>query len=673
MAVSMKTVMVSATALALSVSVVPQVASAADTGGSATRSTVVSLPGAGLLDVSEKGRQKPLRVRAVVPGKTSGVVVSVRLAQYDSSGGSRTADPAVELDPVTLSARASMRGVFTGKIAGSVLAAAASRVPMGQAALVCVRDVAVSSEGGKPQYEKPLTGAGRTCVRLARRLHTGEGPNALVSGTLQRVRLHKTGARSGTLTYTADGFSFVQDRPDRVAGSVRVRDLLSRKQWSKTFMTAVPTLEAAIEGRTELTTLRLGRPVAVGHGRYQSKVTFPAGKTWTAGKVAGRDVAIFANATKKALRPSDCPTEPRVLESPPLTDVAQEFLDKYHVVLPEPRQPDPPLTDAVGGRLPSSSDFIGALGRTTITAKPGKDYLLLKSRRPEFFNWFLSRGGACDIGYTGPADFREVSTAEQWLRLFGAFNPNSSLMWHEGDTTRTLHFEQSRPRYNKRTGRWTSRIRPLGPSGEMPSTDSVRAYARDHGRTTQLESPWLFLDSTSAGTLATIDENFSIQQTVDDEYIYFKFILQNGRKGWMGLGFHSFMFPADNIIAWLDAQGIPHVWDAYNPGIPTLSFFPSPSPDINPIFITDPNNPYNNKDNILNVQGSNNEELGIITISFQRKLITEDVFDFQLQWNTQFNVNAAYNEDLTFTDIMDANQPSHTKFLGYVMEIPDSP
>lgn len=181
----------------------------------------------------------------------------------------------------------------------------------------------------------------------------------------------------------------------------------------------------------------------------------------------------------------------------------------------------------------------------------------------------------------------------------------------------------------------------------------------------------LTIPSIAFSYLWTIDENFQIEYQVDsqEETINIRFVLKNGARGWMGICFHQFMFPADCIIAWQDDNHVSHALDMYNPGIPTLAFFPAPAQDTNPTLIQPNNNgPFNNKDNLFNIMGTN--ENGILTISFKRKLITQDIFDFQIYPNRQFHVVAAYNRNLVWNAGYNEQQPTHTKIGADVWIIP---
>ncbi len=171
------------------------------------------------------------------------------------------------------------------------------------------------------------------------------------------------------------------------------------------------------------------------------------------------------------------------------------------------------------------------------------------------------------------------------------------------------------------------------------------------------------MDSTNSANLGgevyVLDENFQIRYQVVGSQIEFQFSMYNNFSGWMGLGFHEFMFPADTIVVWMD-NAVPYVWDAYNPGIPTLTFFPGPSPDDNPIFEVPGASPYDNKENVEIVNSSVSN--GVTSITVRRDLVTGDIFDFALSMDRPFRVVTAYNSEQGFINEPDANQPTHTAY-----------
>lgn len=200
--------------------------------------------------------------------------------------------------------------------------------------------------------------------------------------------------------------------------------------------------------------------------------------------------------------------------------------------------------------------------------------------------------------------------------------------------------------------------------GESIAKQRFRSSERpglETGKTAKLYAVW-GSDDNYGGGLRVIDDNFEIQYEVntDDAAIEITFRLSNGHSGWMGLTFGEFMFPGDSIIVWMDESGIPQVWDAYNPGIPTLPTFPAPLEDINPVLVLPNGNPFDNVENVEVVSSSQVD--GVTTITVRRALITQDIFDFQIYPNQTYHVVAAYNTTLPWNPSLDAQQPDHTSY-----------
>lgn len=157
-----------------------------------------------------------------------------------------------------------------------------------------------------------------------------------------------------------------------------------------------------------------------------------------------------------------------------------------------------------------------------------------------------------------------------------------------------------------------------------------------------------------------VDDNLTIHYGTREDTLLLDFVLTNNNDGWMALGFGEFMFPTDTIVVWWDFAGrIPLVWDAYNPGIPTIPNFPAPLEDTN-LYLRDPaGSPLDNKDNLTGVTGV--RAGGTILIHVERLLNTGDIFDFAIEPNMEFNVIAAYNSRLGFnTAGVAPPQPEHT-------------
>lgn len=160
-----------------------------------------------------------------------------------------------------------------------------------------------------------------------------------------------------------------------------------------------------------------------------------------------------------------------------------------------------------------------------------------------------------------------------------------------------------------------------------------------------------------------VDNNFKFDYTVDSDKqtINFLVTIKTCENCWFGWGYHNFMFPADCFIGSFHNSHF-NYFDGYNPGIPTLSFFPAPAPDNAPIFMTQPQNSHNNQQNYqANVLGNQD---GYTTIRIKRALITNDIFDTQFKINGKYQICAAYNPNQAYyTENYNIGQPSHTKTL----------
>ncbi|MCB0333192.1 MAG: hypothetical protein KDD55_06805 [Bdellovibrionales bacterium] len=155
-----------------------------------------------------------------------------------------------------------------------------------------------------------------------------------------------------------------------------------------------------------------------------------------------------------------------------------------------------------------------------------------------------------------------------------------------------------------------------------------------------------------------VDENFNIEYSVTFDTIQLTFIQQNGGTGWMGVAFNEFPFPADTIVAWIDPQDETAIcWDGYNPGIPTLPNFPFPIEDTNPFIRLLAAPPTYNQNNLTVVTSL--RENGVTSITCKRKLITNDIFDFQFRPDMRISVYAAYNNREVYT-LSGVQQPQST-------------
>ncbi len=153
----------------------------------------------------------------------------------------------------------------------------------------------------------------------------------------------------------------------------------------------------------------------------------------------------------------------------------------------------------------------------------------------------------------------------------------------------------------------------------------------------------------------TIDSNYKIEYSVSGNSLYLDFILTNGCTGYMSLSFHEYPYPSDTIVVWWE-ESLQNaiVWDAYNPGIPSISAFPSPMRDDDPIIKIQGNS----KDNRLNVQLISASKTGSeIRISVERPMVTGDIFDYQLYDDRNFYVMGSYNCHNGYINQFNMTQP----------------
>jgi hypothetical protein len=474
---------------------------------------------------------------------------------------------------------------------------------------------------------------GTQCITVRHRKGTPKEANSLFTGMLRNVKMTNGDGAIRYLTFTAQDLAHFADRPARTAEKLPFADLANKPTWRTTFEQSAPVVEVAIDGTTRHVPLRMAAPKSLGDGRYRAKVRFVTSSRLTPASVRGQDLAFFASATPvKKPDPGNCESQ------------SQTLADGY---------------------APGGADFIGSLGDATVTAEPGAGHLLLQSTDPLFFNWYRGSGFGCEARRTGPTDFADLATRAGWGQLFGRINPNSALLWEDGPGTQVLEFEQEMPEYDAASGTWTSKVRPFF-GDEVPSPATVTRFIKKFGTELAVDAPYLFMDSINSVNYGDIvmvaNEDFEVLYSTayDGDLLDLTFQLSNGADGWMGVCFNAFMFPADCIIAWIDPQGQPVVWDAYNPGIPTLSFFPSPTLDDNPILMVQGASPLDNQENV-SITGFTNAN-GVITINLQRKMQTGDIFDFQFETGMQLNVVWAYSSDQIFVNEMDALQPEHTAY-----------
>lgn len=171
--------------------------------------------------------------------------------------------------------------------------------------------------------------------------------------------------------------------------------------------------------------------------------------------------------------------------------------------------------------------------------------------------------------------------------------------------------------------------------------------------------------------LLEVDENYSISIGADPgdlTKLRIAFQLRNGANGWMGLVFNEFMFPADGIFVWYDETSEScNVWDAYNPGIPTLSNFPSPLKDNDPLIKVYPANGLDNQENVEVIDCLAQD--GTIEITVERALDTGDILDFPLEAGDMIRVLAQYNDRQIFINEFGVVQPMYTNQKVFALDL----
>lgn len=199
-----------------------------------------------------------------------------------------------------------------------------------------------------------------------------------------------------------------------------------------------------------------------------------------------------------------------------------------------------------------------------------------------------------------------------------------------------------------------------GPVAYGPGVDlTMTKFA--HGTTPTLYAVWGTAPVVGGNFVG--DENVQFRYMVDDvnQQLIVTIEMLNVPNIWLGLGFHNFMFPADSlVVSFNDAidNGSLQYFDGYNPGIPTLSFFPAPAPDDSPIFKMPNSNQYDNQENWTGEVTYEDEYTRTVTLN--RKLVTNDIFDMQFQINGQYHACAVYNLTQGYnTNDTYMTQPSH--------------
>lgn len=637
-------------------------------GASVSALVSATLVDRGVIDVASNARvdRRPLLVRAQVHQEAAGGKHwRAMIAQYDSVGGRVTRRPLLPPQSVALSIHSDAgtrrdRGALRGKVPWATLRDAGSDIPVGQSVLLCLQSVGSRSgtQSGARTVRDRVPLDGTDCVSVIRRLHSAQRvANALVTGELTGVRVSERGGGSHSMTFGAASVAAFRDRPDpSLQPTIPFTELTRRKVWRRTFGMATPQFQMTRPGSADLVAVDVGRPVSLGGGRYRWRVSASDAERLSAAQVRGRTLTFFGDAA---------PTRPQ----------HQECVAPTKYVRQDP--------------VPVAADFLGEVGSVSITARPNRPYLTLRADRPRSFHWFRSAPD-CRFPLVAATDFASLSREAAWREAFGTIRPNSSLVWRDGKGgEHVMTFEQQRPRWDAAAKTWTSRVRPLIDS-VVPSKESVRRFIARYGRELQLRSADLYVDSTnsatnggeyiivsddgtragdevSASTLFVVDQDFQFDYIVDTttQELVVTFQIKYIDEGWFGLGYHAFMFPSDNFVgSWNPAEndGQFSYFDGYNPGIPTLPFFPAPAPDTDPIFVSDGSDIFDNQNNYTCEETTTGTQFR--TVECRRKLITNDIFDIQFKIDGIYPICAVYNLTQGFyTSTTDISQPSHTKVL----------
>ncbi|MFY9330495.1 MAG: hypothetical protein WAO41_02315, partial [Candidatus Nanopelagicales bacterium] len=297
------------------------------------------------LNPDAPGDHRHLKVQATVVGSADpDPQVTVTMAQYRVRTGDKISTPRVILDPLVLHLSRTSGDVstYTGVVTFADLQVGGARIPYGRRADVCI-DSVVATAGS---VVLPLSAraqnevGGAQCVRLVQRKGAAQVTNALYTGFLTDVTVTKGPGSSRYLNFSADKLALFNDRPVRTARNVHFDDLSGKSAWRRTFDTAAPLVELAVDGTTRHVPVRMGAPVSVGDGSYRAKIRFATSSRLMTADVAGRDVALFASST-------------------PIVQPDQETCEQQSRALAE-------------GHVPGGSDFVGSLSNATVTAVPGE-------------------------------------------------------------------------------------------------------------------------------------------------------------------------------------------------------------------------------------------------------------------------------------------------------------
>ena len=281
-------------------------------------------------------------------------------------------------------------------------------------------------------------------------------------------------------------------------------------------------------------------------------------------------------------------------------------------------------------------------------------------RRRRSGGYRLSIAGIDDIRWFTDRPLRKEGAwspeelVDQWGSMFGLDEPNAQLSFTASGKRELITFEMGNPRWTSKNNKLSFGIDPVGDI----SKDLVTGL-----RQKRLNDPSLFIDDdvTATGGLtldySAVGDNLVVDFTIENP----------STDGWAGLVFNEFIFPSDGIfISWTGTDSV-YAYDTYNPGIPTLDFFPNPALDNNPVFLT-PGlaSPPNNQLNVELISSS--YENGVLSVQVMRPLVTGDLFDLQIEAEAQYRALAGSGEG-SFQPGIVSPGPLQQDFTGFVIVV----
>ena len=266
----------------------------------------------------------------------------------------------------------------------------------------------------------------------------------------------------------------------------------------------------------------------------------------------------------------------------------------------------------------NESLLFGLLGESGKFSRRKDGGFALRIKGVDEVQWFTDRPLRED------GSWKPQRLVKRWDSMFGSDGPNAQASFTSDGRRELVTFEMSRPKWNKSEQQLLFQAKPIGDA----STDSITGLVFQ-----QLDDISLFIDNYIIGK-----NGLSLEYAVSDDYenLLLTFNIENpSDQGWAGLVPHPYLFPSDGIfVSWNGTEDV-YAFDTYNPGIPTLSFFPSPILDSNPLFDSANTEPTDGQLNVELVSSSLND--GVLSIVVQRPLVTDDIFDAQFQSGTSYS------------------------------------